>query len=146
MDLRRRQEALAQLGRRLVLARDAGLERARLQEARRRDKLAALTARLVQASRRDGERRRSRLDALSGLLASLGYVGVLERGFVLVRDGDGRPLRRAGEAGNATRLTLQFADGNVEAAPLNADRPLKKTAPRAGPKAKAPIQGTLFEA
>ena len=144
VDLRRRQDALAQLGRRLVLARDAGLERARVNEARRRDKLAAVTARLAQAARRDGERRRARLDTLAGLLGSLSYLAVLERGFVLVRDGEGRPLRRAGEAGEAARLALQFADGTIEAIPATGDRPARKAPSRS--KAKAPQQGTLFEA
>ena len=152
VDQRRRQDTLQQLARRLILARDAGLERARINEARRRDKLIALSTRFVQAARRDGERRRARLETLSGLLNSLSYLAVLERGFVLVRDGDGRPLRRAAEAGEAARLTLQFSDGNVEAipaatgeAPVTPERPAKRAAPRAAAKAKAPQQGTLFE-
>ncbi len=140
VEVRRKEEQVAQFGRRLVLAKESSLERARALEARRRDRLAGLTARLVQAGRRDIERRHSRLQSLADLLGTLSYRSVLDRGFALVRDGDGRPLKHAEEAEAATRLTLQFADGTVEAVPAKGKRP----APRAkSPKAK---QGTLFDA
>ncbi|GJD34103.1 exodeoxyribonuclease VII large subunit [Methylobacterium aerolatum] len=150
VDLRRRQDGLADLGRRLVLARDSGLERARTLEARRRDRLTGVVARLVQAGRRDAERRRARLDALAGLLGTLSYRAVLDRGFALVRDPEGRPLRHAQEAAAAALLSLQFADGSVEAVPSGAPAPdlspgkPKRGAPR-GPKPTPAKQGTLFE-
>jgi exodeoxyribonuclease VII large subunit len=145
VDLRRRTEHVGELGRRLVQARGAVLERARTVEARRRDRLTALAARLTQARLRDGERRQEKLDALGALLGSLSYRAVLDRGFALVRDGEGRSLRRAEDAASATRLSLQFADGTVEALPVGSDKPVRRAAPRAGGKPKAAKQGTLFE-
>lgn len=142
VDLRRKQDLVMQLGRRLVLAKEAGLERARAIDLHRRDRLAALAARLVQARARDIERRHDRLQALADLLGSLSYRAVLDRGFALVRDGDGRPLRRAEEAEGAARLSLQFADGVVDAVPSKPDRPVRR--PRAAKT--APLrQGTLFD-
>lgn len=141
VDLRRRADHVGELGRRLVLAKGAGLERARAIEARRRDRLSSLTARLVQAGVRDVERRRDRLHALAGLLGSLSYRAVLDRGFALVRDGDGNPLRRADDAEAAASLSLQFADGVVEAVPNKPDRPVKRTRAKAAPLR----QGTLFD-
>ena len=140
VEVRRKEEQVAQLGRRLVLAKESGLERARALEARRRDRLAGLTARLSQAGRHDIERRRSRLQSLAELLGTLSYRSILDRGFALVRDGEGRPLKRAEEAEAATRLSLQFADGTVEAVPGKG----KRTASRA--KAKPLPQGSLFDA
>ncbi len=128
-----------------MLARGAVLERARTVEARRRDRLTALAARLTQARLRDGERRQEKLDALAALLGSLSYRAVLDRGFALVRDGEGRSLRRAEDAASATRLSLQFADGTVEALSAASDRPVRRGATRGGGKPKPGKQGTLFE-
>jgi len=116
-DVQRKGEALSQLGRRLVVARDASLERARALQARRADRLVALTDRLTQAGLRGIERRRDRLEGLAHLLGSLSYHAVLERGYVLVRDAAGLPVRHAAEAAAASRLSLQFADGTVNAVP-----------------------------
>lgn len=151
VDLRRKQDLVVQLGRRLLLANDAALERARVVEARRRDRLAALAARLTQARLRDSERRHDRLQALSELLGTLSYRAVLDRGFVLIRDGEGRPLRRAEEAEAAARLSLQFADGTVEAVPSKGERPARrprsaKAAPAEAPAPSPARQGSLFDA
>ena len=45
----------------------------------------------------------------------MSYRGVLSRGFALVRDETGKPLRRAGEVRRAQRLEIEFADGKVGA-------------------------------
>ncbi|MBE7243728.1 MAG: exodeoxyribonuclease VII large subunit, partial [Actinomycetospora chiangmaiensis] len=116
-DVQRKGEALVQLGRRLVVAREASLERARALQARRTDRLLALSDRLTQAGARGIERRRDRLAGLAGLLGSLSYHAVLERGYVLVRDAAGLPMRHAADAAAATRLSLQFSDGTVAAVP-----------------------------
>ncbi|MCJ2053677.1 exodeoxyribonuclease VII large subunit [Methylobacterium sp. J-070] len=122
-DVQRRGEALVQLGRRLVVARDASLERARALQGRRTDRLIALSDRLAQAGARGVERRRDRLEGLAGLLGSLSYRAVLERGYVLVRDAAGMPVRRAADAAAALRLSLQFADGTVAAVPEGGSEP-----------------------
>ncbi|KQP67739.1 exodeoxyribonuclease VII large subunit [Methylobacterium sp. Leaf112] len=150
---RHRGEALAYLGRRLVVARDATLARADAEGARRRDRLDALQGRLDRAGGRLTERRRDRLGTLASLLASLSYRAVLARGFALVRDGSGAALRSTVAASAAERFTLEFADGTLaaraetaaassgEGVPAPA-RP--KRAPRK-PAAKALVQGSLFE-
>jgi exodeoxyribonuclease VII large subunit len=56
-----------------------------------------------------------RVDALSQLLRSLSHKSVLDRGFALVRDRDGRPLRRLAEAEAAGHVELEFADGRAAA-------------------------------
>ncbi|WP_264048304.1 exodeoxyribonuclease VII large subunit [Methylobacterium flocculans] len=110
-DTARKGEGLSYLGRRLVIARDATLVRARTEQARRSDRLGALQARLVQAGARLTERRADRLAGLAGLLGSLSYRAVLARGYALVRDGDGAPVRAAAQARPV--MTLEFADGTV---------------------------------
>lgn len=164
-DVQRKGEALIQLGRRLVVARDASLERARALQARRADRLLALSDRLVQAGARGVERRRDRLEGLAGLLGSLSYRAVLDRGYVLVRDAAGLPVRHAADAAAAQRLSLQFADGTVEAVPDGgadssaAGKTARQVGPRppsasgraaerrTSPKPAAPVrQGSLFDA
>lgn len=163
-DVQRKGEALSQLGRRLVVARDASLERARALQARRADRLVALSNRLTQAGLRGVERRRDRLEGLAHLLGSLSYRAVLERGYVLVRDAAGLPVRHAAEAAAASRLSLQFADGTVNAVPDGTSDPSVSAKParraarsqpasdgasgkRNAPNATAPTrQGSLFDA
>ncbi|MGB3021812.1 MAG: exodeoxyribonuclease VII large subunit, partial [Methyloceanibacter sp.] len=60
-------------------------------------------------------RSRQRLDTGTQLLASLGYHNVLARGFTLVRDEEGRMIRRAAEVSAHERLDIEFADGHVSA-------------------------------
>ena len=146
---------LVHLGRRLAVARDATLERARAREARRADRLSTIHARLVQASRRLVERRRERADRAGDLLGSLSYRAVLARGFALVRDGDGVPLRSMATARDAERLTLEFADGTLSARPEpDPQVPEAPARPKRGPRRPArpepdaappTKQGTLFE-
>jgi exodeoxyribonuclease VII large subunit len=73
----------------------------RLGEARRR--LApALAAALA--------RRSHRLDLLGARLQAMDPGGPLERGFVLVRDRDGRPLSRSAQAPPGAQVELQWSD------------------------------------
>ena len=148
--LARKGEALGHLGRRLLTARETGVERARARNARDAERLAALHTRLSQAGARHIERRRDRLGAQAGLLGTLSYRAVLERGFSLVRDADGLPLRRAAEAARATRLGLEFSDGTVFAVPEGDGAPTSATLrtaakPSAKPR-RAAKQGSLFDA
>ena len=49
------------------------------------------------------------------LLNALSHRGVLARGFALVRDPDGRPLRQAAAVSAGMRLDIEFSDGHVRA-------------------------------
>ena len=173
---RRKGDALASLGHRLVVARTTTLRRAETEGARARERLAASHGRMIQAAAGLIERRRARLDRAGDLLGSLGYRAVRARGDVLVRDGAGA-ARRAGRGLPAgSPLSLEFADGFVSArteadagvpapegapsakrgaAPAKQDAlSAKKRAPRRAkaaaeaepPPAPAAAQGSLFEA
>lgn len=61
------------------------------------------------------EQKRQQLDAAGRLLESLSHKGVLARGFALVRDKQGNPVRRADSLGAGQAIHLQFSDGHVNA-------------------------------
>jgi exodeoxyribonuclease VII large subunit len=83
---------------------------------------------------------------------------VLARGYALVRDEAGLPIRSAEAAGVTARLQLQFADGAITAVPEGSAPPppakpkraARKPAPEAAPKPEAAEptpaarQGSLF--
>ena len=97
---------------------------------------------------------RRHLDGCAKLLASLSYQGVLQRGYALVRDSEGRTLRSVAQIAAGQRLDIELADGHVDAQALGGGRasrgaepqpqarpslpPRKTTAPRGG------NQGSLF--
>ncbi|MFN3853955.1 MAG: exodeoxyribonuclease VII large subunit [Phreatobacter sp.] len=83
--------------------------------ARGRDRLEALFARAPRALALIVRRRRDRLDGAAKLLGALSYQGVLARGFALVRDGAGRPVRAAAAVTPGMALAIEFADGQVTA-------------------------------
>jgi exodeoxyribonuclease VII large subunit len=61
------------------------------------------------------ERRAAALGASGALLDSYSYEHVLQRGFVLVRDNDDRPLTSAANVSTGMPVTLQFHDGRARA-------------------------------
>ena len=77
--------------------------------------------RLDAANRLGGGTRRkladtaARLEALAKLLDSLSYRDVLRRGFALVRDSSGRPVKRAADTHAGDAVGIEFADGTVAA-------------------------------
>jgi exodeoxyribonuclease VII large subunit len=147
--------------------------------ARRRDRLDAATGRLAtglrayrtaQAAKLARERevagalmargRRALMAALhrsdlsvaraGQLLTALSYQSVLTRGFALVRDTAGHPLRSASGVTPGLRLDIEFSDGRVgataEGTPESRPKPSPATSPaprrrRGGPD---PNQGNLF--
>ena len=112
---------------------------------RSRERLDQLFARAPRALDLLMKRRTDRLDAASKLLAALSYQGVLGRGFALVRDAGGKPLRTASAVASGQVLTIEFADGRV-AATADGDappKPARPAEPRAAKK-KPEGQGSLF--
>ena len=99
--------------------------------------------------------RATRAERAGQLLAAFSYRGVLSRGFALVRDGDGHPLRAAASVSSGMALDIEFADGRVgavagatagtsapsPAAPANPP-PAKPRKPSGG--SGGPGQGSLF--
>ncbi len=97
------------------------------------------------------QRRWDRVRNAEQLLKAFSYQGVLNRGFALVRDGEGRPLRSAATVAAGMRLDIEFADGRVGA---TAEGAAKEAPPQAGGARPRPRgrsggsggQGSLFGA
>jgi exodeoxyribonuclease VII large subunit len=107
--LDRRQLALAVLARRLAAkSPQTGL-------AVRRERIGQIEQRLHRAFRIALDRKGVRLDGTAKLLASYSYKGVLARGFALVRDADGHPIRAVAQAQPGALLTVMVADGAFDA-------------------------------
>jgi exodeoxyribonuclease VII large subunit len=115
---------MTQVLRRLVQRHHTSFERhaARLRPgllrhpaARGRERVGVLRDRADKAFATSLDVKHRRLDTLSQLLRTLSHKSVLDRGFVLVRDRDGHPLRRIEEARAAGLVELEFADGRAEA-------------------------------
>ncbi|MGH6852811.1 MAG: exodeoxyribonuclease VII large subunit, partial [Methylocella sp.] len=108
-----------------------------------RVRLKALAERMLHGWDARVAARRVEVNGLEKLLYSLGYPQVLARGFALVRDSDGKPLRRAAEVADGARLDIEFVDGRktaVAAAGKEAP-PLKRAASKGRRKRE---QGSLF--
>jgi exodeoxyribonuclease VII large subunit len=102
-------------------------------------------ARLPAAMGRQIQVASDRFGGVVKLLESVSYKSVLERGFALVRDADGKPLLRAAEAKPGTGIEIEFADG-VTGATVNgmaAPGTKKKVVKRTAPKSENP-QGSLL--
>lgn len=82
------------------------------------------------------------------MLASVSYQSILERGFAIVRDADGTPIRRAAAVGPGATLAIQFADGIANATADGGDAAATPTRPSAGRKPGKTTgssgQGSLF--
>ncbi len=130
----RRATRVQENARRLSNAASA-MAREMTRHADRRDRLAAALTRMWTAGM---IARRDRLAGQEKLLNTLGYRQVLSRGFALVRDDAGRPLRSAKDASDAV-LDIEFADGHIEALPIRGHAPGRRT--RAKPRVE---QGSLF--
>jgi exodeoxyribonuclease VII large subunit len=61
------------------------------------------------------DRRFAQLESAGQLLAAFSYRGVLARGFALVRDGGGHPLRSTAAVATGMALDIEFSDGHVAA-------------------------------
>jgi exodeoxyribonuclease VII large subunit len=117
--------------------------------ARARDRVTACAERAELAQWNLIDNRIARLDRAGQLLAAFSYRGVLSRGFALVRDGAGHPLRTASAVNPGAALDIEFTDGRVGAtaqgvSPRIESPPFART--RARRRRGGPIegQGSLF--
>jgi exodeoxyribonuclease VII large subunit len=122
-----------------------------VQENRNRaERIAVLAGRLRRAAAQANERHAARVTGLAQLLASLGYRSVLARGYALVRDQAGHPVRVAAGLEPGMRLELEFADGTRAVETVEGTGPPRAPRPRAAKltpakSAAAPVrQGSLF--
>ena len=111
----RRRDRFAGAAERLATAMRANRTAHVARLARHREVIVALAERADRAAFAIIDRRWSALEKAVGLLAALSYHGVLERGFALIRDGKGRPLRTANAVVPGSSLDIEFADGRVPA-------------------------------
>jgi len=143
--IERRRERFAVLQHRLrtSLLANAQAHRARL--ARDGDRVMACGERARRAVRGLLARHVARVERAERLLSAFSYREVLKRGFALVRDDAGRPLRAAAAVTGGMRLDIEFADGRVGAVADAEGRP--QTAQRARPLRRGGGtggQGSLF--
>jgi exodeoxyribonuclease VII large subunit len=150
LDRERRREKLGRLAARLTAALAA---RSRF-DAQQLARAAQAQTRLRHALQSAIAQRRARLAAAAQFLNAVSYRNVLKRGFALVRDQQGAPLRSAAMIGAEQPIRIEFSDGEIAAlargaaSPASVDSTTKSTpAPRAGKPGKpAPSdkQGSLF--
>jgi exodeoxyribonuclease VII large subunit len=145
----RRHERLTAATARLSAALRANAHAHRNRIAHQRERLVTLFGRAQRAADALVQQRADALEQRWQLLNAFSYRGVLARGFALVRDRDGRPLRQATAVSTGMRLDIEFADGRVRAqaeaislAP--GERPALDRKGR-GRRASAPGQGSLFD-
>jgi exodeoxyribonuclease VII large subunit len=117
--------------------------------ARARERVTAYAERAERAAWALLDNRAARLERAGQLLAALSYRGVLSRGFALVRDGAGQPLRTASAVSSGMALDIEFADGRVGAtaggvSPRVESPPFARQRPARRRGGGDPGQGNLF--
>jgi len=115
---------------------------------RSQDRLTGLSGRADSALLADLRRRRSTVTAHDRILQSLSYRNVLKRGYALVRDETGAPVKGAAALALNQTIAIEFADGSINAVTTEGSapppaQPAKKRAEKP-PAAVPPKQGSLF--
>jgi exodeoxyribonuclease VII large subunit len=113
--IERRRERYASLNHRLKasLVANAQAHSARIERAKER--VFAFGERSHRATLALLRQHQARVERAERLLAAFSYREVLKRGFALVRDGGGQPLRAAAGVTGGMLLDIEFADGRVAA-------------------------------
>jgi exodeoxyribonuclease VII large subunit len=145
-NIERRRERYNTLALRLKAAINANNEAIRTRIARQKERLAAFWDRGARAARTLLANRAARAERAGQLLKALSYHGVLERGFALIRDDAGQPLRAAAAVTPGMRLDIEFTDGRVGAVADDGGKPMA-SAPAAKPRKPGgggSNQGSLF--
>jgi exodeoxyribonuclease VII large subunit len=143
----RRRERYAGIATRLRVSAAANIEMHRTRIGRERERVATYAARAGRAIDALLDARFARYERDAQLLAAFSYRGVLARGFALVRDRAGRPLRAAASVTTGMSIDVEFADGHVGA---RAEVVQTSTTPSAAPmrrrtrRGSDPGQGNLF--
>ncbi|MDO8533530.1 MAG: exodeoxyribonuclease VII large subunit, partial [Xanthobacteraceae bacterium] len=111
----------------------------RLQIVHARERIGSFSERATRAYRSFVERRRIRWDRLDALLRALGYHEVLKRGFALVRDAAGDPVRSAAAVAAGDALDIELSDGRIGAIVTGAPAARRRKGSR-----ESGGQGSLF--
>ncbi len=142
-ELARRRGRLESVAERLANAFTGRLDRACIDIVRDREKLQGLTNRLLPALHRQIQRRHDRLDNAAKLLKGYSYQGVLDRGFALVLNEGGHPVRTTHAVSAGMALTVRVADGSFGAI-VTGDGSEARPKPASAKPAKSPQQTDLF--
>jgi exodeoxyribonuclease VII large subunit len=145
-NIERRRERYGSLSSRLRAGVAANLAVHRNRIGQERERVMAFGERARRAVRQLIAVRTSRAERGGELLAAFSYRGVLARGFALVRDAKGRPLRTAAAITAGMPLEIEFSDGRIGARAENGaavDGPSAPSKPRAR-RAGTSGQGDLF--
>src|SRR5271166_5286836 len=145
-NIERRRERYGSLSSRLRAGVAANLAVHRSRIGQERDRVVAFGERARRAVRQLIAVRTSRAERGGELLAAFSYRGVLARGFTLVRDAKGRPLRTAAAITAGMPLEIEFSDGRIGARAENGtavEGPSAPSKPRAR-GAGTSGQGDLF--
>jgi len=147
----RRRERLANTAARLAVGLRANAESHRTRIGRSRERVVSLAGRSDRAICLLLSHRYAALVRCAELLNALSHRGVLARGFALVRDLAGRPLRQAAAVNPGMALDIEFFDGRVRAL---ADHSTVAPSPAIAPRPSSPRirgrrsddsgQGSLF--
>jgi exodeoxyribonuclease VII large subunit len=143
LDRQRRRDRLAGIAARLLAALAA---RGRF-DAQQRTRTAQAQGRLRRALEAGLAQRRARLNAAGQFLNAVSYRNVLKRGFALVRDAEGAPLRSAAAVAPGASIRIEFSDGEIAAAAAGPGEPQPAKASKKGafpPPRKSSGQGSLF--
>ena len=145
-NIERRRERYGSLSSRLRAGLVANLAIHRSRIGQDRERLTVFGERARRGVRQLIAVRASRAERGAELLAAFSYRGVLARGFALVRDAKGRPLRNAAAVSAGMPLEIEFSDGRVgaraEGAPV-VEGPSASAKPR-GRRGATSGQGDLF--
>ena len=149
---RQRRERLVTANVRLAAGLRANADAHRTRIGRQRERVAALSERARRAVDSSLRQRAASVERCGQLLNALSHRGVLARGFALVRDLAGRPLRQAAAVSAGMRLDIEFSDGHVHAAAEGSSAAAEKPQSPAASKPRGrrgngdSNQGSLFGA
>ncbi|MCO6185530.1 exodeoxyribonuclease VII large subunit [Rhizobium sp. L1K21] len=111
------------------------------------ERLSTLSARSDIAVNAMLSRQRSALVAQNRMLDSLSYKNVLKRGYAVIRNEDDAVISAAHLVTGGDRLTIEFADGRVNATADDGDEPASPIPKKKAAKSQQPTkpqQGSLF--
>ncbi len=143
----RRRERFAGIAHRLRASLAANIAASQTRIARQKERVAIFAGRAERAVRGLIAARLARCERDGQLLAAFSYRGVLARGFTLVRDAAGQPLRTAAAVAAGTAMEIEFVDGRVGARAdgrVSAVKPFPAALKPRSRRDSDPGQGSLF--
>ncbi|MGB2449096.1 MAG: exodeoxyribonuclease VII large subunit, partial [Parvibaculales bacterium] len=100
------------------------------------ERLRGLMARAARHMQTMMQRQQAAIEAMRRQLRLLSHENVLERGFALVLDESGKPLRKAAQAKSGSLLDIRLADAQRVAARVEAGEVSPKSSPKTKSKPK----------